>query len=407
MAAHSVIGFSGAERYLMCPGSIRVSRGIKSVDSEYAAQGTAAHALAEHCLRTALAPAEFLGQWIDSENTICLNQPNTEGAYRIDADMVAAVEMYQEYVFAQMVEGDRLYVEVRFHLPDIHDDLFGTADAVIYSPSRRLLIIIDFKYGAGVPVEVVESVQLGGYALGAATGEWVGQDNPIGPVSEVRLVIVQPRAFHAGGPIRPWSMSMAEMADLRETFRVGTHLTDTDDAPLAIGDWCRWCPGAAVCPKQIEEVEDAMPDVPDEKNFDPARVSQSLDWVKKAKARIKIIEQFAEAQATRLGVKFPGYKVVQGEGNRVFRDEIAVGHKLLSEGLAVDEVFTEPVPAQLKSVAQVEEVLGKKVFADLLGDLIVRPETKLQLVPEKDKRPAVAIDPKAGFTAVASENPFD
>jgi hypothetical protein len=36
-----------------------------------------------------------------------------------------------------------------------------------------------------------------------------------------------------------------------------------------------------------------------------------------------------------------------------------------------------------------EKALGKKKFADVLGELITKPEGKPTLVPEGDKRPAI------------------
>jgi hypothetical protein len=37
-----------------------------------------------------------------------------------------------------------------------------------------------------------------------------------------------------------------------------------------------------------------------------------------------------------------------------------------------------------------EKAIGKKVFTEVLGDLIVKPEGKPTLVPVSDKRPALA-----------------
>ena len=47
---HSPLGGSGAYRWMPCPGSVLMSRGVENPESEYAALGTAAHTLAANCL---------------------------------------------------------------------------------------------------------------------------------------------------------------------------------------------------------------------------------------------------------------------------------------------------------------------------------------------------------------------
>ena len=45
----------------------------------------------------------------------------------------------------------------------------------------------------------------------------------------------------------------------------------------------------------------------------------------------------------------------------------------------------------VKSITAIEKMVGKKQFAEKLSDLIVKPQGKLTLVPEDDKRPAVGL----------------
>jgi hypothetical protein len=47
-------------------------------------------------------------------------------------------------------------------------------------------------------------------------------------------------------------------------------------------------------------------------------------------------------------------------------------------------------PADLKSVAQIEAIIGKKPF-EQFGDLVVKESSGTVIVPESDKRPAAAI----------------
>ncbi len=47
---HAVLSASGSERWLSCPGSVRLSRGIKTVDNEWSIAGTHAHTLLQFIL---------------------------------------------------------------------------------------------------------------------------------------------------------------------------------------------------------------------------------------------------------------------------------------------------------------------------------------------------------------------
>ena len=406
MALHSPIGFSGAKRYLNCPGSVKLSEGIANRESGFAALGTAAHAFVEYVLVNKLSPADFKNWWVTADGLVIRDKPNSEGAYQIEGEMVEAAILVQDYVNSLMIEGDELYVEIQFSLPDIHELLFGTADVVIYSRSRKLLIILDFKYGAGVLVDVIDNEQVIGYGIGVITGTWTGQDNPIGPVRDVRLVIAQPRAFHNADPIREAEAHIIDFVDWIDIFREGIAKVYSDTPEFRIGAWCQFCRVAALCPLQIAEVQEKMPEIPQGK-YDPQVLADGLAWVKLATARIKAVKDFAEAEAVNRGVKIPGYKVVRSIGDRQFTNETEVFAALVTAGYAPEEIQSPPVPAALKSPAQVEAVTGKSKFDELLSGYVVRPEGKLTLALEKDKRPAVAYDARAGFEPVSEVNPFD
>ena len=51
MTLHSRFGASAAHRWMRCPGSIQASEGLPNVSSEFAAEGTLLHGVAEDILR--------------------------------------------------------------------------------------------------------------------------------------------------------------------------------------------------------------------------------------------------------------------------------------------------------------------------------------------------------------------
>ena len=51
--------------------------------------------------------------------------------------------------------------------------------------------------------------------------------------------------------------------------------------------------------------------------------------------------------------------------------------------------YTDLYKQQLISLTEFEKMMGKKKFAELLGEYVAKPPGKLALVPESDPRPPV------------------
>ena len=79
----------------------------------------------------------------------------------------------------------------------------------------------------------------------------------------------------------------------------------------------------------------------------------------------------------------PGYKVVEGRSKRVFTDTKAVVDTAIQNG------YTDLYKQQLIALTEFEKMMGKKRFAELLGEYVAKPPGKLALVPESDPRPPV------------------
>lgn len=369
--AHSILGASSSHRWLNCPGSVRLSAGMPKTSSKYAEEGTAAHELAEMCLRNHEHALEYLGSFITVGET----------AYEVTDEMVEAVQLYLNTVRADFREagpGAELMVEKRFHLDWLYDGMFGTNDALVGQPFG-LLRVYDLKYGAGVAVEVEDNPQLMYYALGAAHGE---------TYEEVELVIVQPRAQHPDGPVRRQRMWVAELdrwAD--EVLLPGAEATAKADAKLSTGDHCRFCPALAVCPAQKEVAvsnaqfafRDAPTAPPVATSLAPAELKQILDkaplieaWLDACREHVKVLLE-GGADPKELG-----YKLVAGRATRKWKDEgEAVG---FMEMLGID-----PHERKLKSPAQAEKLAKKGAF-----DQIVVTSRGVQLAPITDKREAIS-----------------
>ena len=263
---HSNLGASSAYRWMSCPGSVKLSANIPRKDTSFSLEGTAAHSLGEIAYAADLDPSNWLGEKI-------------EGIV-VTADMVDAVRVYVEFLKDLKSNGYDTLIEHRFDLSKLSppSPMFGTSDCVAYHAGERRLIVGDYKHGAGVAVEVEENSQLKYYGLGALL-----QLSPSQRVDEIELVIVQPRAQHKDGPIRRWTCSVDHLLDFSSELIERAQLTMRDDAPLAAGKHCRFCPAQPMCPELHKETQlvaaSEFSDKPllDPRLLSPAQLSDVLE----------------------------------------------------------------------------------------------------------------------------------
>jgi hypothetical protein len=401
MSSHSLLGASGAHRWMECPGSLRETAKITRPQrsSEFALEGTAAHHLASHCLGSGVRPHEYLGYWLhlDQDESVTLRAKLEPApyAFEVTLEMVEAVDIYLKTVrdhIERLGAGTILRIERRVALDWIGPDLFGTADAVIVGPPGTELVVIDFKYGAGVVVEVPYNPQLMYYALGA----WMSEPDP-STFIWIRLGIVQPRAPHPAGPVREWALLphyLREWSELHLAPAVAA--TRDPKAPLIPGDHCRFCPARSSCPAlrghlaqafQYPEfpeetlparVEPPRPMLPDP--ADPGQVARALKIAPLAEEWAKAVHGLAQNMLER-GIKIPGYKLIRRNSHRRWLDPVT------TEAELKDRALHDAFDTRLKSPAQVERIAGKKWVAER----VERPEGALGIAPESDHREPVDV----------------
>jgi hypothetical protein len=104
----------------------------------------------------------------------------------------------------------------------------------------------------------------------------------------------------------------------------------------------------------------------------------------------KQVQEYALEQALK-GEQYNGFKVVAGRSNRTFTNPDMVVDRLIGEGYDEELLYER----KLKTLTQLEALVGKKNFEPLMGELIIKPAGKPALVPESDKRPAFTPDAAA------------
>jgi hypothetical protein len=369
---HSRLGGSNAKRYIHCPGSVEKAKGIPKKSNPAAEKGTAAHALGEHVLSFKL----------DKVDPQLVKDLKATKAWADDAvQMAEAVSVYVDWIRDNMDEtaGDQLYIEQKFDIAWLHPEFYGTSDAGILKRSffGNSMVVVDYKHGYGI-VEVEHNEQLMFYALGV-----LGKDNP-NKVQKVELVIIQPNAPHPSGPIRSWRTTAEELyAWGYEVLKPAAELASTDNAPLNIGPWCRYCVASGETCNLIGETASSL-----NMNLRPKDNELTFDNIDVQKAArfldvIKVFEDWASnykaylTQRANSGLKIPGYKLVKARVNRKLRN-----HEIVENDLLIDYTEDQIFDKKLKSLGALEKVLGKSAMKHLWE----RPEAPLVLVHRTDSR---------------------
>lgn len=378
MAAHSQLGASSAHRWFECPASIPLSVDKERQSSVYAMEGTAAHNVAELILTGMATPDSLVDTYMDIDGTDIL----------ITQEMLDAVKVYTDYVEQYKDEALEYNIEHKFQLKWIDEELFGTNDASVALIDGKV-IVVDFKYGQGIPVEAEENEQLLYYALGAAK-KYPGYD--------LELVIIQPRSFHPAGAIRKWSVPYSKLEEFEgvlrgKVIRVQAARAKFEasgaeglDGFYSAGGHCKFCPAAKECLNlRNEAINAAQMDFNDVTVLPPPPATLNNGQISVALSMVDIMEQWITSVREHAydllskGETVPGYKLVQKYGNRKWKDEEAVIEALvLDHG---DAIYNK----KLKSPAQLEKIVGKPTVSGLCEV----PSNGFAMVPETDKRAGV------------------
>lgn len=122
-----------------------------------------------------------------------------------------------------------MLVEVRLKLESIIPESFGTADCVVFN--KKVLYIIDFKYGQGVRVKAHKNEQLMVYAVG------VIERFNLKP-HEIHLCIFQPRIDN----IDTYKMDFIELEKFKEeTLKPNALKAFNGEGEKKKGEWCKFC----------------------------------------------------------------------------------------------------------------------------------------------------------------------
>jgi hypothetical protein len=375
MVKHAILSASGSEKWLNCPPSARLEEQTAEERSIYAEEGTFAHLLAEIHLKN------YLNILNNAEYNKKLQKLKENEFY--SQEMKDYLDTYIEIVVEKINEAKArskdtiVFLEQKLDFSPWVPEGFGTGDVVIISDG--IVEVVDFKYGKGVPVSAEGNTQMRLYGLGALNLFDVLYD-----INTIRMTIVQPRL----DSVSTESLSVKELLIWGDTtVKPKAKLAFKGEGEFQAGDHCRFCRAKATCRARAEaNLELARYDFQDPALLSNDEIAEILFKADELKAWAADIQTYALEQAYKHGIKFDGWKLVEGRSNRKYTDEEEVAKILIEKGYKEDDLYTKSI----LGITAMEKLLGKKKFGELLDDLVIKPPGKPTLVPEGDKRPELS-----------------
>jgi hypothetical protein len=340
-----------------CPGSFRLTQQAPPrPPSIYASRGTLAHTYIEEILDGYCAGVNKLAVPDSEVGTVRQVGPH---AIEVDQDFIDGVTLMVDYV-DQRVTGAAFRAEFQVVLdayfkhhsrhPPVR--LFGRVDLAIVKEAQRFLEIVDYKNGSGILVDPTNNPQMLYYAAGVLL------QTPF-PIETVMMTVVQPHA-RTLQKIRSWTVDALDILMwVDEKLIPAVDACAQPDAPLVMGPWCRFCPGAFTCPKLAAEANAmAAREFSDDgisMPSDPAKLAEYLVTAERAETWIKALREFAVEQL-KAQVRIPDWGLEPTRPVRRWTDEQRVGDLLMKKGLTLEEAYD----ISLRSPAQIEKKLKRK-----------------------------------------------
>lgn len=378
MSNHAILSASGAHRWLSCTPSARLELEYEDKESEAAREGTAAHALCEHKLKKALKKRS--------------KRPVSD--YDTD-EMEECTDAYTGFVLESYNQAKAtckdavILIEQHLDFSDYVPDGFGTGDCVIISDD--LLHIIDFKYGQGILVDAQFNPQMMLYSIGAL--EIYGS---LYDIENVSMTIFQPRREN----VSTWTISKDELLSwAKEELAPKAKMAFDGTGNYAPGEWCTFCKAAIRCRARAEE---KMCLAQKEFKLPPLLVDEEIGDILKLLPDLtkwaNDITAYATDMAVNHGKQWAGFKVVEGRSVRKYKDADIVAKAAKEAG------YSDIYKKSLIPLTEMQKLMGKTKFEEILGSLIIKPPGKPTLVPDADKRRPINVSSaKNEFNEITEE----
>lgn len=355
---HSLLSPSSAHIWKHCAAYPTMARKYPGEESEEAKEGTAAHWFAWHVLE---------GNPIDEGDIASNGQIVTQ-------EMIDGAELLLGTMLS-IAPKESWNIE---QTTDIFDDLncYGTPDAWAYDETTNTLVVLDYKFGHRF-VEEFENDQCVLYTKGIM--DMLGVDDQ---TLKVDIVIVQPRCYYRGEPVRTWHLMGSDIRGQINMLRMAAERALDIDPQATTNPGCGDCPARHDCPAlqkaTYTDVETSTCSTPI--NITARAAAIELKMLERAQqrmqARIDGLSTFVLSQV-KSGQRVPHYQIEQKYGNRKWIISDA-------EVVAIGQCFDKNL--QKQSVMTPSQAIKLGIDETVIKEYSVVPMGELKLAPSPDPR---------------------
>jgi hypothetical protein len=335
---------------------------VPNTTNEHAEAGTAAHDLAEYKLKKAL--------------KMRTKKPNSK--YQ-DEEMDEYTDLYVEYCLSliekvkESCKDPQILIEQKLDFSDFVPGGFGTGDLVVVG--KGIIYVVDFKYGY-TEVSGIGNPQMMLYALGA-----LSLFDMLYDIEKISMTIFQPKINNF--PTYETTVeNLLKWAE--EELRPKAILASKGEGEFCAGDHCTFCRVAPRCrARTLKNLEMARYEFQKPPLLSDDEIVEIISAANEIAKWANDVYTYATSLAINEGKQWDGFKLVEGRARRKYTDESKVAEAAKEAG------YTDIFKQSLITITEMEKLMGKKKFIEIIGELVEKPKGKLTLVPDTDKRKPV------------------
>ncbi len=384
MSFHYKYGGSTAKRTLNCSGWAALSSTIDRVDkgSVHADRGTMLHTCCEILEEEGIEYDELLERGVEFNDAKLTPE-------LLEEKVIPAMEALEDFV-----EDYNLTTIITEELLEFNEVIGGTPDILAYGDG--VIACADYKFGDGVMVYADNNDQMFFCVWLALDSDLF--DTELDAETPVHFGIIQP-SDKREETLDVWATTVAEVDAFGDRFLDAVTVAEESEPGenLCEGDWCKFCPAAAICPEKGKTARNALALLDGELITENKELSkkgaeltipvlelgQALELASKLEPWIKDVRSFAFEQL-EAGNEVPGYKLVNKRATRKWIDPDATA-EYLKRKLTAKNAMTYTVI----SPAQAEKVAKKLKVTLRMNGRTVSKSSGTTIALESDKREAV------------------
>ena len=377
---HSILAPSSKE-WFFCGYATRFLA-VKEEETNDASEfGTECHDLAAHYIRKSLKLEDF-----DSKDNTSIEEIK-KGFKHYSDEMERLANGYANFVISTVDyeakrTGEKPVVLIEQLLEmDYAPNTHGTLDCCILAGDT--LTIIDNKTGFIKVTAFDEELGEINSQLGIYANQAYKNYKAFYPIKHIRLVIYQERIHN----ISDYTLTAEELVRWERERLIPAAMNALSDEPVArSGVWCKYCPGRNCCKKRAEDMMQTVVKLKKPDLMTDDEIEEVLPALDSIICYCEDIKVYCLKKAVEGGKKWKGYKLVESVTKRKITDEAAVVRILTDNG------YDPYAPRKLMSITELQKLVGKAQFTELIGGYVAKPKGQAVLAPETDAREEIIIN---------------